>query len=76
MVKKRLSNQVAAAANRDGRWKNQMGKAAHNGCCRRVAQIRALASFLWKIITSEGLAEVLMKIEYPLVYFMGFQKVY
>ncbi|XP_042440198.1 helicase and polymerase-containing protein TEBICHI-like [Zingiber officinale] len=67
VVKKRLPSHVSAAANRDGRWKNQMRKAAHNGCCRRVAQIRALSSFLLKLIASEGLAEVLSKIEYPLV---------
>ncbi|XP_059641680.1 helicase and polymerase-containing protein TEBICHI isoform X1 [Cornus florida] len=66
-VKKRLSSEAAAAANRHGRWKNQMRKAAHNGCCRRVAQTRALCSVLWKLLISEGLAEALMSIEIPLV---------
>ncbi|CAL9781603.1 unnamed protein product [Musa acuminata subsp. burmannicoides] len=67
VVKRRLSNEAAAAANRDGRWRNQMRKAAHNGCCRRVAQVRALGSVLWKLLVAEGLVEVLMKIENPLV---------
>ncbi|XP_019052387.1 PREDICTED: helicase and polymerase-containing protein TEBICHI isoform X2 [Nelumbo nucifera] len=66
-VKKRLSSEVAAAANRSGRWKNQMRKAAHNGCCRRVAQIRALGSVLWKLLVSEELSETLTNIENPLV---------
>ncbi|GAV78351.1 DEAD domain-containing protein/Helicase_C domain-containing protein/DNA_pol_A domain-containing protein, partial [Cephalotus follicularis] len=66
-VKKRLSSEVAAAANRCGRWKNQMRRAAHNGCCRRVAQTRALCSVLWKLLISEELLEVLMNIEIPLV---------
>lgn len=72
MVKRRLSNEAAAAANRDGRWRNQMRKAAHNGCCRRVAQVRALGSVLWKLLVAEGLVEVLMKIENPLVFFIDF----
>ncbi|KAJ4750728.1 DNA polymerase I [Rhynchospora pubera] len=67
LVKKRLSGEVAAAANRDGRWRNQMHKAAHNGCCRRSAQIRALASVLGKLIMSENLSDVFLKIESPLV---------
>ncbi|CAB4266528.1 unnamed protein product [Prunus armeniaca] len=66
-VKKRLSSEAAAAANRNGRWKNQMRRAAHNGCCRRVAQIRALCSVLWKLLVSEGLTEALVNIEIPLV---------
>lgn len=66
-VKKRLSSEDAAAANRSGRWKNQMRRAAHNGCCRRAAQIRALCSVLWKLLVSEELVEVLMSIEIPLV---------
>nr|GFA41612.1 helicase and polymerase-containing protein TEBICHI [Tanacetum cinerariifolium] len=43
-VKKRLSSEVAAAANQKGRWKNRMRRAADNSCCRRAAQIRALSS--------------------------------
>ncbi|XP_031265968.1 helicase and polymerase-containing protein TEBICHI isoform X2 [Pistacia vera] len=66
-VKKRLSTEAAAAANRSGQWKNQMRRAAHNGCCRRVAQTRALCSVLWKLLVSEGLVEALMNIEIPLV---------
>ncbi|WJX16443.1 DNA-directed DNA polymerase [Trifolium repens] len=64
---KRLSPEDAAAANQCGRWRNQMRKAAHNGCCRRVAQTRALCSVLWKLLVSEKLVEVLMEIEIPLV---------
>ncbi|XP_028802319.1 helicase and polymerase-containing protein TEBICHI isoform X3 [Neltuma alba] len=66
-VKKRLSSEDVAAANRSGRWKNQMRRAAHNGCCRRAAQMRALCSVLWKLLVSEGLVGVLMSIEIPLV---------
>ncbi|KAG4382698.1 hypothetical protein GLYMA_14G140800v4 [Glycine max] len=66
-VKKRLSSEDAAVANQSGRWRNQMRRAAHNGCCRRVAQIRALSSVLWKLLVSEKLVEVLMDIEIPLV---------
>ncbi|KAF8407042.1 hypothetical protein HHK36_006167 [Tetracentron sinense] len=66
-VKKRLSSEAAAAANRNGRWKNQMRRAAHNGCCRRVAQTRALGSVLWKLLISEELVEALINIENPLV---------
>lgn len=44
-----------------------MRRAAHNGCCRRVAQTRALCSVLWKLLVSEELVEVLMGIEIPLV---------
>ncbi|KAH9300440.1 hypothetical protein KI387_012023, partial [Taxus chinensis] len=66
-VKKQLSGEVAAAANRAGRWMNQMGRVAHNGCCRRVAQVRALHSNLWKLIVSEGLVHVLRSLEMPLV---------
>lgn len=67
LVKKRLSNQAAATANRDGRWRNQMRKAAHDGCCRRVAQTRALSFVLWKLLISENLVDVLTRIENPLV---------
>ncbi|KAI4316161.1 hypothetical protein L6164_024167 [Bauhinia variegata] len=66
-VKKRLSSEDSAAANRSGRWKNQMRRAAHNGCCRRAAQTRALCSVLWKLLVSEQLVEALMSIEIPLV---------
>ncbi|XP_022996478.1 helicase and polymerase-containing protein TEBICHI isoform X2 [Cucurbita maxima] len=66
-VKKRLSSEAAAAANRSGQWKNQMRRVAHNGCCRRAAQTRALCSVLWKLIISEELLEALNKIEIPLV---------
>ncbi|KAG6739360.1 hypothetical protein POTOM_056954 [Populus tomentosa] len=66
-VKKRLSSEAVAAANQNGRWKNQMRRVAHNGCCRRVAQTRALCSGLWKLLTSEGLLEALKNIEIPLV---------
>ncbi|KAI3792695.1 hypothetical protein L2E82_06583 [Cichorium intybus] len=66
-VKKRLSNEVAATANQNGRWKNQMRRAAHNGCCRRAAQTRALSSVLWKLLTSEKLLEPLVTTEMPLV---------
>ena len=68
-VKRRLSTDAAAAANRNGRWKNQMRRVAHNGCCRRVSQTRALCSVLWKLIISEGLVEALKKIEMPMVKF-------
>ncbi|QCD99446.1 helicase and polymerase-containing protein TEBICHI isoform X1 [Vigna unguiculata] len=66
-VKKRLSSEEAAVANQSGRWRNQMRRAAHDGCCHRVAQTRALCSVLWKLLISENLAEVLMRIEIPLV---------
>ncbi|VFQ97668.1 unnamed protein product [Cuscuta campestris] len=66
-VKKRLSSEAAAAANQNGRWKNQMRSAAHNGCCRRVAQTRALCSILWKLLISEGLLKALTDVEMPLV---------
>ncbi|WCJ18322.1 DNA polymerase I [Euphorbia peplus] len=66
-VKKRLSSEVAAAANRNGRWKKQMRRAAHNGCCRRVAQIRSLCSVLWKLLISEVVVDALKNIEMPLV---------
>ncbi|KAL2974871.1 hypothetical protein AAZX31_14G127200 [Glycine max] len=70
-VKKRLSSEDAAVANQSGRWRNQMRRAAHNGCCRRVAQIRALSSVLWKLLVSEKLVEVLMDIEIPLLWGIG-----
>ncbi|KAB2049862.1 hypothetical protein ES319_A13G206700v1 [Gossypium barbadense] len=66
-VKKRLSSEAAAAANQSGRWKNQMRRAAHNGCCRRVAQTRALYSAFWKLLISEKLIDVFTCIETPLV---------
>ncbi|CAH8326512.1 unnamed protein product [Eruca vesicaria subsp. sativa] len=66
-VKKRLSPEAAEAANRSGRWRNQIRRVAHNGCCRRVAQTRALCSALWKILVSEELIEALTTTEMPLV---------
>lgn len=69
-VKKRLSSEATAAANRSGQWKNQMRRVAHNGCCRRVAQTRALCSVLWKLIISEELMKALNNIEIPLVNFV------
>ncbi|KAJ8751696.1 hypothetical protein K2173_025862 [Erythroxylum novogranatense] len=66
-VKKRLPSDAVEAANWNGRWMNQTRRAAHNGCCRRVAQTRALCSVLWKRLISEGLLEAFMKIEKPLV---------
>ncbi|KAL0323848.1 UNVERIFIED_CONTAM: Helicase and polymerase-containing protein TEBICHI [Sesamum calycinum] len=66
-VKRRLSSDAAASANRSGRWKDQTRRAAHNGCCRRVAQTRALFSVLWKLLESEELVEPLMMIEVRLV---------
>ncbi|KAL0679806.1 hypothetical protein Bca4012_007787 [Brassica carinata] len=66
-VKKRLSPEAAEAANRNGRWRNQIRRVAHNGCCRRVAQTRALCSALWKILVSEELIEALTTTEMPLV---------
>uniref|UniRef100_A0A7N0TLR1 Uncharacterized protein n=1 Tax=Kalanchoe fedtschenkoi TaxID=63787 RepID=A0A7N0TLR1_KALFE len=66
-VKKRLSVEGAAAAGRSGRWRNQMRRAAHNGCCRRVAFVRALSSVLWKLLEAEGLSKALESTEIPLV---------
>ncbi|CAI0441279.1 unnamed protein product [Linum tenue] len=66
-VKKRLSGEAIAAASWIGRWKNQMRKVAHNGCCRRVAQMRALCAVLWKLLIAEGLVRPLDDIEIPLV---------
>lgn len=66
-VKKRLSSDAAAAANRSGRWKDQMRKAAYNGCCRRVAQTRALYYVMWKLLESEKLVEPLVTVEMQLV---------
>ncbi|XP_024005041.1 helicase and polymerase-containing protein TEBICHI isoform X2 [Eutrema salsugineum] len=66
-VKKRLSPEAAEAANRSGRWRNQIRRVAHNGCCRRVAQTRTLCSALWKILVSEELLEALTTTEMPLV---------
>ncbi|KAL8537172.1 hypothetical protein ACS0TY_012379 [Phlomoides rotata] len=66
-VKKRLSTDAVSFANRRGRWKDQTRRAAHNGCCRRVAQTRALSSVVWKLVNSEGLVEPLMTVEVRLV---------
>ncbi|CAD6343939.1 unnamed protein product [Miscanthus lutarioriparius] len=65
-VKRRLHSEAAAAANRDGRWRNQMHKAAHNGCCRRAAQTRALYTVLKKLLT-QNLSDLVETIEAPLV---------
>ncbi|XP_015698275.1 helicase and polymerase-containing protein TEBICHI [Oryza brachyantha] len=67
LVKRRLHHEAAAAATRDGRWRNQMHKAAHNGCCRRAAQTRALGSVLRKLLVSHNLNGLLETIEGPLV---------
>ncbi|KAL6623093.1 hypothetical protein ACP70R_032972 [Stipagrostis hirtigluma subsp. patula] len=67
LVKRRLLSEAAAAANRDGRWRNQMHKAAHNGCCRRAAQTRALCSALNKLLVSQNLDGLIKTIEGPLV---------
>ncbi|CAK9217649.1 unnamed protein product [Sphagnum jensenii] len=66
-VKRRLPGEVAAAASRAGRWMNQMGRVAHNGCCRRAAQVWALHSAFWKLLQAEGLHQPLMQLEMPLV---------
>ncbi|MQL99159.1 hypothetical protein Taro_031882 [Colocasia esculenta] len=66
VVKKWLTSEAAAVASRDGRWRNQLRRAAHDGCCRRVAQIRALTSVLWVMLVSENLINVLADIENPL----------
>lgn len=71
-MKKRLSVEVAAAAGRSGRWKNQMRRAAHNGCCRRVALVRALSSVLCRFLEAEGLTKSLESTEIPLVVFWKF----
>ncbi|CAM0949659.1 unnamed protein product [Alopecurus aequalis] len=67
LVKRRLHSEAAAAANRDGRWRNQMHKAAHNGCCRRAAQTRSLSSVLRKLLVSEKLNYLVETVEGPLV---------
>ncbi|GJM87561.1 hypothetical protein PR202_ga03528 [Eleusine coracana subsp. coracana] len=67
LVKRRLHSEATAAANRDGRWRNQMHKAAHNGCCRRAAQTRALSSVLKKLLVSQNLDGLVETIEGPLV---------
>ncbi|GER38071.1 DNA polymerase I family protein [Striga asiatica] len=66
-VKRRLTSDAAASAHRSGRWKDQTRRAAHNGCCRRVSQTRALFSVLWKLLESEKLVEPLTTIEILLV---------
>ncbi|KAK1266849.1 hypothetical protein QJS04_geneDACA019368 [Acorus gramineus] len=76
VVKKRLSSEAAAAATRDGRWRNQMRRAAHNGCCRRVAQIRALYSVLWKLLVSEDLVGAFVSIENPLVKVLAYMELW
>ncbi|KAG6389488.1 hypothetical protein SASPL_150956 [Salvia splendens] len=66
-AKRRLSSDAAASTNRSGRWKDQTRRAAHNGCCRRVAQTRALSFVLWKLLHSEELIEPLLTMEVRLV---------
>ncbi|CAD6336670.1 unnamed protein product, partial [Miscanthus lutarioriparius] len=68
-VKRRLHSEAAAAANRDGRWRNQMHKAAHNGCCRRAAQTRALYTVLKKLLT-QNLSDLVETIEAPLMFLL------
>lgn len=75
-IKRRLSSEDLAAANRSGRWKNQMRRAAHNGCCRRAAQIRALYNVLWKLLVSEELAESVLQVEIPLVHVLADMEVW
>lgn len=67
LVKRRLHSEAAAAANRDGRWRNQMHKAAHDGCCRRAAQTRALGSVLRILLVSQNLNDLVETVEGPLV---------
>lgn len=74
-MKRRLHSEAAAAANRDGRWRNQMHKAAHNGCCRRAALTRALSSVLKKLLVSQNLDGLVETIEGPLVNFFPLTKV-
>lgn len=40
---------------------------AHNGCCRRVAQVWVLHCAFWKLLVAEGLHEALLQLEMPLV---------
>ncbi|GAB2275633.1 hypothetical protein Dimus_010390 [Dionaea muscipula] len=75
-IKRRLSSEDVDAANRSGRWKNQMQKAAHNGCCRRVAQTRALCNVLWKLLVSEELVDSLLLVEIPLVHVLADMEVW
>jgi DNA polymerase theta len=44
-----------------------MGCVAHNGCCRRAAQVWALHSAFWKLLQAEGLHQPLLQLEMPLV---------
>lgn len=44
-----------------------MHKAAHNGCCRRASQTRALGLVLRKLLVSQNLNDLLETIEGPLV---------
>jgi hypothetical protein len=46
-----------------------MHKAAHNGCCRRAAQTRALYTVLKKLLT-QNLSDLVETIEAPLVQFL------
>ncbi|KAK1313667.1 hypothetical protein QJS10_CPA06g00657 [Acorus calamus] len=53
-----------------------MRRAAHNGCCRRVAQIRALYSVLWKLLVSEDLVGAFVSIENPLVKVLAYMELW
>ncbi|GJN13402.1 hypothetical protein PR202_gb00096 [Eleusine coracana subsp. coracana] len=75
LVKRRLHSEGTATANRDGRWRNQMHKAAHNGCCRRAALTRALSSVLKKLLVCQNLDSLVETIEGPLVNFFSLPKV-
>eukprot|EP00850_Spirogloea_muscicola_P005539 SM000025S08434 [mRNA] locus=s25:718080:729951:- [translate_table: standard] len=66
-VVQHLPPEVAASAARAGRWARQVGRVSHDGCCRRVAQVRALHGVLGKMILSEDLQISLSSVEMPLV---------
>eukprot|EP00850_Spirogloea_muscicola_P019963 SM000203S06139 [mRNA] locus=s203:219205:230833:+ [translate_table: standard] len=66
-VVQHLPSEVAASAARAGRWVRQVGRVSHDGCCRRVAQVRALHGVLGKTVLSEGLQISLSSVEMPLV---------
>eukprot|EP00850_Spirogloea_muscicola_P023061 SM000326S12429 [mRNA] locus=s326:82656:94371:+ [translate_table: standard] len=66
-VVQHLPPEVAAFAARAGRWARQVGRVSHDGCCRRVAQVRALHGVLGKMVLSEGLQISLSSVEMPLV---------
>jgi len=62
-VKGRLSSEAVAAAIWNGRWKNQMWRVAHNGCCRPCCKNTSPLFWSLKFLTSEGLVEALKNIE-------------